>query len=319
MTIAAVKFVVTLIFDPHGERIVIFAFLNPAVLLWNTDATHLITHESFVTSTSLVTGTIVSVTPATTAFGFIAPVHAIAKVFTVGAPWTIGTVVLGDTKSGGVITSVSRNTFASGFTGFRTVFVLAVTFVIGVTAVSLSTTAAARVPLFIFTTGWSAHFFNGDTVAIVAPCESRITLTSTNTATIATNTFFPTCSIPIATKVIETRVTTIVPGSVFTTLDRCWNQTACFFVSHTSFSRICWDHSGWTFALWNTLTSATHFTTAIATAIRTTVKVRTSAATIIPGHHSRTLMTTWIVLTTVARFDTGTMLISDVSEITDAH
>ena len=143
MTIAAVKFVVTLIFDPHGERIVIFAFLNPAVLLWNTDATHLITHESFVTSTSLVTGTIVKVTPATTAFGFIAPVHAIAKVFTVGAPWTVRTVVFGDTISGHVITSVTRNTFTSGFTGFGAVVVLAVTFVIGVTAVSLSTSTAA--------------------------------------------------------------------------------------------------------------------------------------------------------------------------------
>ena len=164
MTITAVKFAVTLVLDPHGERIVIFAFLNVAVLLWNTDKSHGITNKTFATSTSLMAGTIVSITPATTAFRFIAPVHTVAKVFTVRAPMTIGTVVLGDAISSGMVTGISRNTFASGFTGFGAVVLLAVTFVIGVTAVSFSTSAAARIPLFIFTTSRSAEFFDGDTV-----------------------------------------------------------------------------------------------------------------------------------------------------------
>ena len=242
MTITAVKFVVTLILDPHGERIVIFAFLNPAVLLWNTDTTHLITNEPFVTSTSLVTGTIVSVTPATAAFGFIAVVHAIAEVLTVRAPWTVGTVVLGDTISGDVITSVTRNAFTSGFAGFGAVVVLAVTFVIGVTAVSFSTSTAARIPLSIFTTCWSANLFDGDTVAIVAPCEPLMALTS-GLAVRRWGIDFTT-SIPFAAILIVAGITALVPEGVFTTLDGYWNHTTCFFVSHTSLSRICWDHSG---------------------------------------------------------------------------
>ena len=159
MTTAAVKFAVTLVLDPHGERIIIFAFLNPAVLLWNTDTRHVITHEPFITSTALITGTIVSVTPATTAFRFIAMVHAFAKVFAIGAPWTVDTVVLGDAITSDMIASVTGDTFASSFTDFGTVFVLAVTFVIGVTTVSFSTSIAARVPLFISRTIYSAHFF----------------------------------------------------------------------------------------------------------------------------------------------------------------
>ena len=159
LTIAAINFAVTLVFDPHGEGIVIFAFLNPAVLLRNTDTTLMITDEPFDTSTALMTRAIMSVTPAATAFGFIAMMHAIAKVFAIRAPWTVGTVVFGDAISGSVITGVSSNTFASSFTGFGTVVVFAVTLVVGVTAVSFSTSIATRVPLFIFTTGWSAHFF----------------------------------------------------------------------------------------------------------------------------------------------------------------
>ena len=274
MTIAAVNFAVTLVLDPHGERIVIFAFLNVAVLLWNTVTSHVITNETFVTRTSLVTRTIVSVTPATTTFGFIAVVHAIAEVLTVRAPWTIETVVFGDTVPGGVITGVTGDTFASSFTGFGTVQVLAVTLVVGVTAVSFSTSIATRVPLFIFTTSWSAHFINGDTVTVVdavAPYEPLVALTS-GLAVGRWGIDF-TISIPIAAILVVASVTALVPEGVFTTLNGYWHHTTCFFVSHTSLSGICWNHSGWTFALWNTFTSAIHLTTAITSSIRAAVKV----------------------------------------------
>ena len=151
----------------------------------------------------------------------------------------------------------------------------------------------------------------------MTPCVSFVALTSCLTYRRPRINF--TTNMPITAILIVCGVTALIPKGVFTTLDRYWHHTTCFFVSHASFSGICWNHSGGTFALWNTFTSATHLTTAITSSIRAAVKVRTSATTIIPGHHSRTLMTAGIVLTTVARFDAGTMLISDVSKITDAH
>ena len=70
--------------------------------------------------------------------------------------------------------------------------------------------------------------------------------------------------------------------------------------------------------MWNTYTSASHFTTTITTAIRTAVKMMAITTTLIPDHHSWTLRDTGIVLWGT-RFDTVTILISDESKITDAH